>query len=239
MKKFSIVVVVCALSLAASADLELGGIGAMWGADGTGNTWENMMDPTNGGSGDVYTLSQMWNVPDNCTFDFDLTYDIDPYVLGAFAVTNNASFDQTFTFTFTGVVDPALLAPIQYAGSMSGSMTADNPAGSPDGTLSIADGSSFYTALVDGVPLFTLYDGATQWDAAAGDSIDILAADLPLTPGGPAVVSTIEIVYELTLTPGETFTGNGNFAVIGDPIPEPATMTLLGLGAILLRRRKR
>ena len=66
----------------------------------------------------------------------------------------------------------------------------------------------------------------------------ILAEGIPYLSGsGPVGASELEILIRFTLTPGETATLNGNFFV--EPVPEPATMTLLGLGAVLLRRRKR
>jgi hypothetical protein len=234
MKKFCIVVVVCAVSLAAYADEELGGFGAMWGATGTENNQMNMMAPSNGGSGDVYTLSEMWDIPDNCEIAFDLTYKLDPYVLGGLSVTNNAAFNQSFMFTFDAPVSPAIATATNYSGGISGSYTVDGTAGS----VSTTGMMPLYQARIDGADILSLYDAPQAWGSAAGESGAILAEEIPyLSATGPSVSSDLQIVIRFTLTPGETATLNSNFVV--EPIPEPATMTLLGLGAVLLRRRKR
>ena len=73
MKKFSIVVLVCAVSLAASADLELGGFGAMWGATGTENQQMNTLDPTLNDDEKTYSLHQEWSFENNCDLTLDLT----------------------------------------------------------------------------------------------------------------------------------------------------------------------
>ena len=237
MKKFSIVVLVCALSLAAYADeveVVLGGFGAMWGADGTGNTGMNMMDPVLQPDGVTWKVSESWDITDNCLIDFDLTYDTDPYVLGALSVTNNALFDQSFMFSFTAPVAPVLAGPINYSGSVSGSYTVDETAGSVTTTGMMP----LYMGRIDGGDILPLYMAPQSWGANAGDSGSILAEGIPYLSGsGPVGASELEILIRFTLTPGETATLNGNFVV--EPVPEPATMTLLGLGAVLLRRRKR
>ncbi|MHC4233159.1 MAG: PEP-CTERM sorting domain-containing protein [Planctomycetota bacterium] len=234
MKKFCIVVV-CALSLAAYADEELGGFGAMWGPDGTGNTGMNMMDPMLQPDGETWMLSEVWDIPNNCLIDFDLTYDMDPYVLGGLSVTNNAGFDQSFMFTFDAPVSPAITTATNYSGGISGSYTVDGTAGS----VSTTGMMPLYQARIDGADILSLYDAPQLWDdAAAGESGSILAEEIPyLSATGPAALSDLQIVIRFTLTPGETATLNSNFVV--EPVPEPATMTLLGLGALVLGRRKR
>ncbi|MHC4858355.1 MAG: hypothetical protein ACYTBY_11450 [Planctomycetota bacterium] len=225
MKKFCIVVV-CALSLAAYADEELGGFGAMWGPDGTGNTGMNMMDPMLQPDGETWMLSEVWDIPNNCLIDFDLTYDMDPYVLGGLSVTNNAGFDQSFMFTFDAPVSPAITTATNYSGGISGSYTVDGTAGS----VSTTGMMPLYQARIDGADILSLYDAPQLWDdAAAGESGSILAEEIPyLSATGPAALSDLQIVIRFTLTPGETATLNSNFVV--EPVPEPATMTLLGLG---------
>ena len=56
--------------------------------------------------------------------------------------------------------------------------------------------------------------------------------------GGPAALTNLGIVFNLTLTSGETATINGNFAVI--TVPEPATLGMIsavGGGILFIRRR--
>jgi len=238
MKKFSIVVLVCALSLAAYADMvELGGVNAMWGPIGNEgmNSMMNSNVPENGGEPGVYVMdTETWNIADNCLVMLDLTYDLDPYVLAGLAVTNNALVDQSFMFTFSAPVSPAIATASQYSGSVSGSYTVDGTAGSVTTTGMMP----LYMGRIDGADILPLYTAPQSWGTDAGDSGSILAEGIPYLSGsGPAVATDIEIIIRFTLTPGETATLNGNFVV--EPVPEPATMTLLGLGAVLLRRRKR
>jgi hypothetical protein len=195
----------------------------------------NMMDPMLQPDGETWMLSEEWDIPNNCLIDFDLTYDMDPYVLGGLSVTNNADFTQSFMFNFTAPVSPAIATNTYYGGSVSGSYTVDATAGSVTTTGMMP----LYMARIDGVDTLPLYPATQSWGTNAGDSGSILSVGTgyPPTILGPSVSTDLEIVIRFTLTPGETATLNGNFFV--EPVPEPATMTLLGLGAVLLRRRKR
>jgi hypothetical protein len=178
--------------------------------------------------------TETWDIADNCLVVLDLTYDLDPYVLGGLSVTNNAAFTQSFMFTFSAPVSPALTPASNYSGSVSGSYTVDGTAGSVTTTGMMP----LYMGRIDGADILPLYPAMQSWGSAAGESGSILAEEIPyLSATGPAVLSDIEIIIRFTLTPGETATLNGNFFV--EPIPEPATMALLGLGAVLLGRRKR
>jgi len=215
----------------ASADMvTTAGVGVMWGENGTGNTWMNQNGFVDNGD-DSFTMEDNWNVPDNCMFSMSMTYDPDPFVNAAFSVTNNSGVDQTFTFTYTAPVVPAIMPSTLYGGSMSGSASADVTAGS----VSTA-GVPLYQGLIDGTSVLDLYTDPTVWNAAAGQSINILAQGSPLTNLGPAAMTSISMVYKFTLTPGETATMNGIFAVV--PVPEPATMMLLGIGGLLMRKRR-
>ncbi|MHC4292608.1 MAG: PEP-CTERM sorting domain-containing protein [Planctomycetota bacterium] len=244
MKKFCVLgMLVCILSLAAYADLELGGINAVWGDSSVPmNMWEdegmNMNQPTNGNPEEPfkYTMAtETWDIADNCLVVLDLTYDLDPYVLGGLAVTNNAAVTQSFMFTFNAPVSPAITTATYYSGSVSGSYTVDATAGS----VTTTGAMPLYMGRIDGVDTLGLHTAPQSWGVNAGDSGSIPVDEIPyLSAAGPVGVSSdIEIVIRFTLTPGETATLNGNFFV--EPIPEPATMALLGLGAVLLGRRKR
>jgi hypothetical protein len=241
-KKFCIaMVLVCTLSLAAYAD-EMDpiepSIGLMWGEDGTGNTWMDGMNDTefvpNGD--DSFTLIAGTALDPmeltGCEISLTMTYDPDPYVDAVFGVKNTLLVDQTFTFTFTSPVSPALTPSTLFQGTMSGSVTADGTAGS----LSTS-GVALYQGFIDSDLVLEFYEDPYSLAAAAGESPEIPGVVTSGPQSGPAADSTIEMTYTFTLSPGELASINGIFLV--EVVPEPATMVLLGLGAVLLRRRKR
>lgn len=239
---FIIGVLVCALSLVVYADeeLDLGGVTAMWGPDGTGNSQMNMNEPELNGDGETYTMEQeVWDITGNCYVELDLSYDPDPYVLAGLAVTNNAAVPQSFMFTFTAPVSPAIATATYHGGSVGGTYTVNDSDGDGLGSVSTTGMMPLYMGRIDGGDIFPLYSAPQSWGANAGDSGSILntGTTYPPTILGPAVSTDIEIIIRFTLTPGETATLNGNFYV--EPIPEPASLAILGLGALLLGVRRK
>jgi hypothetical protein len=162
----------------------------------------------------------------NVSIDLGLSIDNDPVVAGLTAVQNNSPGTQQFTLIFTLPVAP-ILVPTLTGGSVAGGVT-DNGGGA---TLSSPPGSAFYTALIDNVVYQLLFPGPDPLNAPAFESADLVPAAFgtPIpSQAGPTVSTNIKLMYDFNLTGGDSASFTGVFVV--EPIPEPSTALLLGLG---------
>ena len=168
----SIISLFC-MSAVSFADMTpaVGGLNAMWGATGSENTWDSMMMGSmvvDNGDG-TFSVEGGWMEPENCTVDFTLLYEMDPFVQGGFSVTNNAGFAQTFVFAFNSPVAPMLTNPTVVDGSMSGSYSAG-----PDGILiTTAPGTPLFEGFIDGASALSFYPDVSSWSGGpfASDNI--------------------------------------------------------------------
>jgi hypothetical protein len=171
------------------------------------------------------------------TLSWDMTVDPDPFVTSNFSVLNSTASTQTYT-----VVVTLPIVPIPGATLMGGSMQGGITSNSSPGTLATSSPTAMYTALIDGVPVATLYPDPTSVSAGAFLSANLAAAafgtPIPSAPG-PAALTSIGIQLTFTLTPGDQASFTSVFVV--EPVPEPTTLGLVSLGlaglALLGRRR--
>jgi len=181
---------------------------------------------------------------DSWAVDWDVEIDIDPFVSGAFGVTNTGAVPQNFTLMASLPILPVTPSSL-VGGSTGGSVTDGNFDGM--GGVSTQPGLPLYRALLDGVQFtpMDIYSDPTTFPAAAtyafpGETRVIPAVNLGL-PGptipGPAVNSTIAIEHNFVLAPGDSVAFTSFLLVV----PEPASMLFLlgGLPLLLRRRRSR
>jgi len=168
---------------------------------------------------------------------WSISLDGDPVISGPIAVTNLSGSTQQFTFTFTlpTVTGPSTLT----GGSVQGGMTDNNGDGV---TLSTASGSAFYTPMIDGGAFGPgiLYADPQSFSAGGflSGNVPNLAFGTPIpSQPGPAVATSIGIKLDFLLTKQDSATFSSVFVV--QPVPEPGTAALLGLGLLTLGIRSR
>ena len=167
--------------------------------------------------------------------NLDLFLDSDPVVSGEVAVQNIGLVTNQFTLIFTLPTGPIGAPTTLTGGSVAGGVTDNDGTGA---TLSTLPGSAFYSALIDGVTHQMLFPHSVVLNAPAFDSADLVppgafGTPIPSLPG-PAVVTSIGIQYDFNLTAQDAASFTGVFVV--QPVPEPSTALLLGLGLALVAK---
>lgn len=184
--------------------------------------------------GSMSTAMWMWS------WD-EITLKEDPVVSFAQAFTNLSGSAADFIFNTsltTGPIGPTSL----IGGSSSVSVADADDSGSA--TLASSTGQPGYAGLLDGSTELQLLDPFSLTAVFGGTNATSDSAGLSAsgpTISAPAVASSIGITHAFNLTAHDTATFNSTFVV--EPIPEPATVLLMGLGcaglAVIARRVKR
>ncbi len=175
-------------------------------------------------------------VADHWICEFTIDAKADPWINSVLSITNTTPTTQTYTFTVTLPISPALPAPTQHGGSMQGGLTNNpNPPNMP--AVVATAGAPLYLGMIDGVGVLPIYPDPTSFTAVqdySSTSIPAVNVLPPTLPSG-AVTSTIGIQHKFTLTAGDSATFSSIFVVV----PEPATLALLAMGGFAVARRRR
>lgn len=163
---------------------------------------------------------------------FNLVGDPDPLVSGNFVVHNMSSATVEVELLVTLPIAPSVAAPSSMTGSVAGGMTAD-----PDGgLLSTLPGIPFWQAMIDG----TAVGGATALltnlalSADPSQSVDLGNGGF-VQVAGPEALDSIGILVTFSLTAGDQTSFTSVFYVA----PAPGGLAVMGMGALLIRRRRR
>jgi len=162
----------------------------------------------------------------------EIEFDPDPTVTVDFSVTNLTDAVQTYSFTVTLPSTPGAYN-LRYGRIITDVLDGTAYPGD-SATVAAPENGSIYNAQIDGAVVRTLqdYDFELTAPALGANSAEDFFA---LEANGVAVTQDIGITLNFTLTPGDM----ASFLARFDVIPEPATLTLFGLGTLLLRRRRR
>lgn len=194
-------------------------------------TWWPMATPN---GGDSWNYNGTW-MENGWEVMVDIDADPDPFTDAFVSIKNTSGVTQTYIFTVTLPIAPSLSAPTLHGGSVAATLADSDFSGSA--TMAIVD-QAMYVGQIDGIGVLSLLPPPVNALNVniAGDSNSINAnAGLPgpTLPSG-AVITSIGIEHKFTLTTGDRGQFNSTFIVT----PEPATICLLGLGGLLLRKRK-
>jgi len=192
-------------------------------------------------TGNGYKVNDIgYNPAGASIFCYNMTLNFDPFISASVDIVNTTASVQTYTLTFTLPISPAITTGSFIGGSTQGGITDANNDGI--GVLSTTGpGTSFFTGQIDGVDVLHLFSDPKTITIPfmGGSASDSTSAGLPGgSISGPNALTSIGIKEQFSLTPGDRATFTSIFVVNAFPVPEPASVSLLALGGLVLLRRR-
>jgi hypothetical protein len=177
-------------------------------------------------------MTTSWNAT------WDLTLDADPGITGVIGLTNNNP-SSTMMMTYNVMMPVIGFYPTGSFATGSSSITVADS--NFDGTAMLADqmDGSIYTGLIDGAMERSLFTRSVM-GTPTSLNVMMLGGSASMNDSFTGVTSqplsgTMGINHMFMLSAGDSATVNSTFYVV----PEPMTMSLLGLGGVALLRRRR
>lgn len=200
-----------------------------------GDMWYAHDEGTAAGN-DTWDVNGQWS-GDLCDVTWNLIVKEDPFIDLNVTMKNSTASTQSYVVTVTLPITPAITGGTLIGGSTSASFTDAN--GNGGVTVSTYGGNPFFAGLIDGLTELEIHTDPSSWSAPFGSgTISPVNIGLPVASSGIAgpsdALNTIAITHRFTLSPGDTIALTSYFEVI----PEPASLTLLGLGALAMLRRR-
>jgi hypothetical protein len=172
---------------------------------------------------------------------FNIDGNTDPIITSNITFTNNTANTNNYVIVVNLPV-PGIAAPSLMDGSVGGSVTDANGNGFAQGAA--LAGSSMYVGLIDGNPVNTTallgfpYAATFAGPGTGGTAIiGPSSFGQPFPINGPAVVGSIGIRLEFSLTAGDSIAMTSFFRV--EPVPAPGALALLGLAGLAGGKRRR
>lgn len=160
----------------------------------------------------------------------ELEFDSDPLITGNTLITNLTNSTQVYTITFT-LPTAFLAAPNLIRGSIVVSLLDEAGDGA---SFSTAAGIPIYSARIDSITVATLLND--PYSLSGLTYVNSGLQEFGWQANGVPVNSSIGIQLQFALTAHDSAAILSRFEVA--EIPEPATVLLLGLGTLLIKRRK-